>query len=137
MSLMAEMLTEMKVPDGGEASSGKRPQHTIEPSVRTPQARESPALTEAKVPDGGDASPGEPPQHATEPSVCTPQARESPTLTEVKVPGCEEDNWLQPGTRLLRHRWQRARWGSWSSVPFSSAYRRHRELSLAALTVSG
>lgn len=34
----AETLTEMKVPDGGEASS-VLPQHTIDPSVRTPQAR--------------------------------------------------------------------------------------------------
>ena len=71
----------MKLPESGEAASPKSaPQHTIEPSVRTPQAwlsrRALPVLTEVNVPDGGEAWPSSLfPQHAIDPSVYTPQAR--------------------------------------------------------------
>ena len=61
------------------------PQHSIKPSVLTPQVCLQPALTEAKGATGGVARPkASEPQHSTQPSVFTPQVCLQPALTEAK-----------------------------------------------------
>ena len=63
------------MPEGGEDwPYSLSPQHTTEPSTRTPHVWLPPALTEVKAPDGGEDCPASfCPEHTTERSVVTPQ----------------------------------------------------------------